>query len=124
MAHSTATTGSVSEQLAIAILMRNGWDVSIPVAVESYDLTAKDPDTGNVCYMQVKTAKVRKDRDNSLVFRGYKSNGKVYTKDEVDYIIGVYGTEIYLIPNDEQQEYSVLSATGARERWRCLSLDV
>lgn len=124
MAHETARVGSVSESLAQAILTRHGWDVSIPVAVESYDLIATDPSDSQFKRIQVKTMKVRKDMDDRLVVKGAKSNGKPYTKDEVDLIACVYGSHLYLIENEEQTEYTAPNVKTAQSKWKTLKLDV
>ncbi|MED4172608.1 group I intron-associated PD-(D/E)XK endonuclease [Halalkalibacterium halodurans] len=125
MAHETAKVGAVSEQLAVAILMANGWDVNIPVAVEAYDLIAEDPEDKRLKRIQVKTVKVRKDAGNKgqLVIKGVKSSGKVYREDEAQYLAGLYGTYLFLVPNTGQTEYAAKDATQACKKWRTLTLD-
>lgn len=123
MAHETARVGSVSESLAEAILTKHGWDVSIPVAVEPYDLIAKDPSDKRFKRIQVKTMKVRRDMDNRLVVKGAKSNGFPYTKEEVDLIACVYGSHLYLIDNIEQTEYTATDVKAAQDKWTTLRLD-
>lgn len=123
MAHETARVGSVSESLAEAILTKHGWDVSIPVAVEPYDLIAKDPSDKRFKRIQVKTMKVRRDMDNRLVVKGAKSNGLPYTKEEVDLIACVYGSHLYLIDNIEQTEYTATDVRAAQDKWTTLRLD-
>lgn len=122
MAHETAVVGSVSEQLAVAILMANGWDVNIPVAVESYDLIATDPSDKKMKRIQVKTMKVRRDMKDRLIVKGAKSNGKPYALDEADIIACIYGTHLYLVENTEQTEYTASSPKEAQKKWRTLTL--
>lgn len=123
MAHETARVGSVSESLAEAILTKHGWDVSIPVAVEPYDLIAKDPSDNRFKRIQVKTMKVRRDMENRLVVKGAKSNGLPYLIDEVDLIACVYGSHLYLIENTEQTEYTAADVKAAQDKWTTLRLD-
>lgn len=123
MAHETAVVGSISELMAKAILMKHGWEVSVPVAVEAYDLIARDPYDKEMKRIQVKTMKVRRDMDGRLVVNGSKSSGKPYTKEEADYIACIYGTHLYLVDNTQQTEYTVANTTEARNRWRTLPFD-
>src|SRR5699024_7723669 len=123
MAHETARVGSVSESLAEAILTKHGWDVSIPVAVEPYDMVAKDPKDNRFKRIQVNTMKIRRDLENRLGVKGAKSNVLPYPKDEVDLIACVYGSHLYLIENTEQTEYTAADVRAAQSKWETLRLD-
>lgn len=103
-----AQRGSYSELLAQAALISEGYIVSQPVTVEPFDLTIKSPGDKRTYYVQVKTVFVREDSryiGKRFVVRGARNNGKIYTKEEVDYFVAVNGEDVYMFNNTEQWEY-------------------
>lgn len=120
MAHESTLTGGVSEALASAMLMEKGFSVFTALAPEAYDLiavgTAEDG-TKESFRIQVKTVKVRNDREGQLVVRGANQKGVPYSKQDVDYLFGVHGTKGYLIPNNQQVEYWSMDEEAAAEKW-------
>ncbi|MFW5434303.1 group I intron-associated PD-(D/E)XK endonuclease [Paenibacillus apiarius] len=105
MASESTNIGTHSELRVALALLANGYEVSNPIASEVYDLSCRDPRTGEHFTVQVKTARVREDRDGAIVVTARKSNGQTYTRAECDYIAGVTEDAVYLIPNAEQTEY-------------------
>lgn len=103
----TNERGKHSELLAELALTANGYKVLLPSSsTEVYDLGIRDGD--NTYYIQVKTAYPRdEERYNGawIVARGMRSNGTVYSKEDVDYFILVWDNKCYMFPNKEQQEY-------------------
>jgi hypothetical protein len=121
MAHSTQITGAVSELTAAKLLMETlGYEVAKPLVDEVYDFLARDPVNGKAYRIQVKTLRIRADRDNALVVMARKGNGNAYTKDEVDYIIGVDGNRAFMFECRNKSEYWSTEQT-AKERWIDLS---
>ena len=105
MASESTNIGTHSELRVMTALLANGYEVSKPIAPEPYDLTVRDPRSGEHFRVQVKTARVREDRDGAIVVTARKSNGQTYTREECDYLAGVTEDAVYLIPNVEQTEY-------------------
>jgi hypothetical protein len=121
MAHSTQITGAVSELTAAKLLMETmGYEVAKPLVDEVYDLLARDPANGNSYRIQVKTLRVRTDRDNALVIYAKKGNGKPYTPEEVDLIIGVQDNRAFMFECTGLSEYWSTETT-AKQRWIELS---
>jgi hypothetical protein len=90
MAHETQILGAISELEAAKAMMKTlGWEVAKPLVPERYDFLARDPVNGVSYRVQVKTMRIRKDRDNALVVIARKGNGEPYTRDDCDYIIGI-----------------------------------
>ena len=117
MAHETQITGAISEMRAAELLMsRLGYEVSKPLVDEVYDFLARDPLSGGTYRIQVKTLRVRKDRDNNLVVFARKGNGEPYTPEEVDYIIGVDKERAFMFECTGLSEYWATEAS-ARRRW-------
>jgi hypothetical protein len=127
MAYKTETVGKFSELIAMASLMANGWNaVGKPETEEAFDISARDPLTNDFKTFQVKTMKVRDDRNGELVVQARNGRGKAYSKSEVDYIIGVLGADgeiprVWIFENNGQQEYWATEASAAK-RWVELSL--
>lgn len=114
-------TGAISELTAASLMMSQlGYEVAKPLVPEVYDLLARDPANGEVYRVQVKTLRIRKDRDNALVVYTRKSNGKAYTAEEVDLIIGVNGDRAFMFDCEGLTEYWSTEQT-ARKRWITLS---
>lgn len=114
--------GRHAELLAQTALLANGWQVSEPIAPEAYDLSFKRPDSKQTFYGQVKTAFVRDEErygGKYVIVRGHKSNGDVYTREEVDYFLTVYDGEVYMFPNREVSEYWIRPRDIAR-KWTLL----
>ncbi|MDQ0174437.1 hypothetical protein J2S08_000268 [Bacillus chungangensis] len=82
---------------------------------EVYDFLARDPANGRVYRVQVKTMHFREDR-RSLVVYARKGNGEPYTKDEVDYIIGIDNDRAFMFECEGQKEYWSTEQTVSR-RW-------
>lgn len=84
-----------------------GWEVSKPIVPEVYDYLCRDPLNGESYRVQVKTLRVRKDRDNALVVYARKGNGKPYTKEDTDYFIGVdlEGNRAFMFECEGNTEY-------------------
>ncbi|PJH94918.1 hypothetical protein [Bacillus sp. SN1] len=111
MAHKTEDTGKYSELIARAALLATGWQaVSTSETEEAFDISAKNPVSGEWKTFQVKTIYVREDRGGARVVQARKSDGTPYRCDEVDYFIGVeIGREpvpaVWMFDNREQTEY-------------------
>jgi len=70
---------------------------------------------------QVKTCRVRKDRDNAVVVNAKKRNGKPYSKDDCDVIIGVLEDRVFIFPCEGYGEYWA-TEEGVGKRWEELRL--
>lgn len=116
MAHETQITGALSEITAKRALMALGWETAQPDIAEVYDLVARDPISREWKTIQVKTLRVREDRDNALVIYGRKGNGQPYSPAECDYIIGVDGQRAFMFECTGQAEYWA-TETSASKRW-------
>lgn len=116
MAHETQVLGKVSELTAALALISNGWQVAEPVIPEVYDLVGKDPINGEWKTFQVKSMKIRSDRNSEMVIVGRKSNGGNYQPEEVDYMLGVDGDIVYMTECTGISEYWASEATAAK-RW-------
>ncbi len=120
MAHETQITGAISEMRAAELLMsRMGYEVSKPLVDEVYDFLARDPLSGVTFRIQVKTLRIRNDRDGNLVVYARKGNGDPYTPEEVDYIVGVDGNRAFMFECTGLSEYWA-TETSARKRWLLL----
>lgn len=102
--------------------MANGYEVSEPIAPEVYDVLIRKPDTNEYFRVQVKTARVREDRDGAIVVYARKGSGEPYTADDCDLIIGVNGKNVYMFPCVGTSEYWATPA-NASEKWTLLSVD-
>ncbi|WP_270574682.1 hypothetical protein [Bacillus glycinifermentans] len=90
MAHLKETIGKYSELIARAALMASGWQaVSKAETEESFDISARDPGTGEWKTFQVKTIRDRREDRGYLTVEGRKGDGQPYTTDDVDFFIGV-----------------------------------
>lgn len=107
LAHETVTKGRHSELLAQTALLANGWQVSEPIAPEPYDLVAREPISGKWFTIQVKTARIREDRNGAIVVNAKKGNGTAYTLADTDLFIGVLGNDVFMFKNRELGEYSI-----------------
>lgn len=127
MAHESTNIGGAAESVAKAIFLMNGFSVAEMVVPEPYDLIVggKDDNGDAVRFtVQVKTLKVRNDREGQLVVRGASQDGTPYSKQEVDYLFGVdlRHNVGYLIRNNEQSEYWSKDFETARTKWTELRL--
>lgn len=116
MAHETQITGKLSEITAMRALISNGFEVSLPSVAEVYDMIARDPLRREYHRVQVKTARVREDRDGAIVIYARKGNGQPYTKEDCDWIVGVLGDTVYLMECNGNSEYWA-TETSASKRW-------
>jgi hypothetical protein len=122
MAHITETVGKYSELIARASLLANGWGaVSKSETEESFDISARDPLTGDWKTFQCKTIRQRADRNNEYVIYARNGSGKAYEKSDADYIIGVLGNEgetprVFFFENRGIGEYWATEAR-APKRW-------
>ncbi|WEZ21210.1 hypothetical protein P5661_06425 [Bacillus subtilis] len=111
MAHKTEDTGKYSELIARAALLASGWQaVSTSETEEAFDISAKDPLSGEWKTFQVETIIVREKRGGKRIVQARKNDGTPYTLDEVDYFIGVeVGTgpapAVWMFENRELTEY-------------------
>lgn len=100
--------GRHAELLAQTALLSKGYTVSEPITVEGFDLSFKKPGDVRTYYVQVKTVYVRDSKPHNgrwFIIKGSRNNGRVYTKEEVDYFIAVHEGEAYIFPNEEKSEY-------------------
>lgn len=118
MAHETQVTGALSEHFAAIALLNAGYEVSKPVVPEVYDYTVRDPLNKRYYRVQVKTLRIRADRDNALVVYAKKGNGEPYTTADTDYIIGVdlANQRCYMFECRGVSEYWS-TEESAKERW-------
>ncbi|MDQ0270771.1 hypothetical protein [Cytobacillus purgationiresistens] len=127
MAYTTESVGKYSELIARAALLANGWSaVSTSETEESFDVSARDPLTGDWKTFQVKTIRKRDDRRGELVIYARNGQGKAYSQSDADYIIGVLGENgemprVWLLENRGLQEYWATEAR-ASQRWVELSI--
>jgi len=122
MAHDTQVTGRHSELLAQTALLLAGFEVSEPIAPEVYDIAIRNPVTDEFARVQVKTARVRDDRDGAIVVYARRGNGEPYTTDDCDMFVGVVGNDVYMFPCTGLAEYWV-TPRNIDERWTKLSTD-
>lgn len=118
--------GRHAELLAQTALLANGWSVLEPIAPEAYDLAIRRVDDKTTKYVQVKTAFPRDEKRYSgryIVVKGAKNSGKVYSREEVDYFVAVWGGKVYLFPNREISEYWIRPRDMAT-KWTELSMDI
>src|SRR5699024_12066493 len=121
-AHESTRRGGVSEALAHAMFLANGFSVFTSVVPESADLivVGKGEDGKNRTFtVQVKTLKIRRDREGHLVVKGASSDGLAYSIDEVDYILGVHFPThtAFLIQNNCQTDYCLKNWDTATKKW-------
>lgn len=121
IAHRSSVTGKVSELTAAMALINVGWEVTLPVVDEVYDLVGKDPVNGEFYRFQVKTIRKRTDRDGTwYVINGVRGNGRIYTDDEIDYMLGVDAEtgDVYMTECRNLSEYwQRPGGEGAKYRW-------
>lgn len=103
--------GRLSELKAIAALMAKGYEVAEPVVAEPYDLLFRKEGDKRTYRAQVKTCRVRDDRDNAIVVYAKKNNGDVYTRKDCDFIIGVLDDDVYMFDCRGIGEYWVTEKT-------------
>lgn len=108
-AHETQVVGRISELKAITALMANGYEVAEPVVAEPYDLLIRREGDKKTYRVQVKTCRVREDRDNAIVVYAKRNNGEPYTLDDCEYIIGVLDNDVYIFECRGVGEYWVTS---------------
>lgn len=128
MAHKSTLIGGVSESIAEALFLKNGFSVFKPIVPEAYDLIVSTQDEfkkATTHTVQVKTMSQRHDREGQLVVYGANSNKIPYKKDVVDYILGIHlpTSTGYLIENNEQLEYWSQNFDIARAKWTELKLN-
>src|SRR5690625_7957772 len=85
-----------AELLAQTALLANGWSVLEPISPQPYDLAARCPLTGEIIYVQVKTAYLRdSERDIERYGKAYlrvpvaRNMGRKDEFGEVDFFISV-----------------------------------
>ena len=122
MAHRTTAVGTHNELLAAAALMSAGYEVLQPMTPEAYDLATRNPITKETKYYQVKTAQERPSR-NAIVVHAKNGKKDIYRRDEVDYIIGVLGEDVYVFENRELKEYWATPA-NIGDKWVLLKGNV
>lgn len=124
MANFASSKGMASELIAQSLLIAKGYSVFVPLVDEAYDLVAHENDTGESYKIQVKTLRIRDDRENALVVKATTSKSEYYPKDAVDYILAINIDEGlgYLIENNEQKEYWAKDFATASKKWTELRL--
>lgn len=124
MANFASAKGMASELIAQSLLIAKGYSVHIPLVDEPYDLVAHENGTRNSFRIQVKTLRVRADRENALVVKATTSKSQIYSKSDVDYIlaINIDAGIGYLIENTEQKEYWAKDFETASRKWTELRL--
>ncbi|WP_370872794.1 group I intron-associated PD-(D/E)XK endonuclease [Robertmurraya andreesenii] len=123
MAHETVTKGRHSELLAQTALLANGWSVAEPIAPEPFDLVARAPGTSEWQRIQIKSARVRDDRNGEIVCYARKNSGKPYDKDDCDKFIAVLNGEVFMFDNRGISEYWV-GADSIDAKWTRLSTGI
>jgi len=119
MAHRNIQKGVHSQLLAATALLANGWEIAEPFCPESYDIVAKDPDSGQWKEIQVKTLQIREDRGGAIVLHARKGNGQKYSKDECDFFLGILDDgSVYLVQNEGKREY--WAQPGTLGKWKRL----
>lgn len=96
--------------------MANGYEVAEPVVAEPYDLLMRKPGSTKTYKVQVKTCRIREDRDEAIVVYAKKSNGEPYTRQDCDYLIGVLDEDVYLFECRGIGEYWV-TKENIDEHW-------
>jgi len=104
-AHHTEIVGKVSEMTARRALLNAGYTVAKPETEEPFDVVFRDPLNQTWYTAQIKTVRIRDDRDGALVVYAKKGNGEPYTLSDADYIVGVLGDKAYMFANREIGEY-------------------
>lgn len=74
-----------------------------PVVPDSHDLIIRED--GEYKHVQVKTCRVRPERNNAIVVNGMKDSGEVYTPEDCDYILGVMEDRAFMFPCVGYREY-------------------
>jgi hypothetical protein len=108
MAHADEIRGEHSHILCISALLFAGWEVAEPRTPEVYDLIARRPGEKHWKTIQVKTASVRPDKQNSIIIDARRSRNRrsdPYLPEEIDYMAGVHEGRVYLVPCTGQQQY-------------------
>ncbi|NRG30744.1 group I intron-associated PD-(D/E)XK endonuclease [Niallia circulans] len=123
MAHETITKGRHSELLAQTALLANGWAVAEPVAPEPFDLVARAPGSAEWTTIQIKSARVRDDRNGEIVCNARKNNGKPYDANDCDMFIAVLNGDVYLFDNRGISEYWV-AAKDLATKWTHLKTGI
>jgi hypothetical protein len=123
MAHQTITKGRHSELLAQTALLANGWIVTEPIAPEAFDLVARAPGSAEWQRIQIKSARVREDRNGEIVCYARKNNGKNYDADDCDLFIAVLNSDVYMFVNRNLSEYWV-TAGNIEDKWTKLEIGI
>lgn len=107
----TATEGKIRESLAITLLLKNGYEVALPIVDNRYDIIVEK--YSKFMRIQVKNLKLEfsEDKNNPLsndqyVIRAFSSPGKskkTYSKEDTDFIMGfnIETENFALIPIDK-----------------------
>lgn len=97
-------TGKIGELQVAAELLKNGFQVSLPLLDKGYDLIS-DSGTGVLSRVQVKTARPNKYGTYDVNFSHGKSNKERYTAEQVDAFAVClrydFQTAIYIIPQPD-----------------------
>jgi hypothetical protein len=73
--------------------------------------------------IQIKSARVRDDRNGEIVCYARKNNGKNYDADDCDLFIAVLNSEVYMFANRGICEYWV-GPDNIAEKWTKLPLEI
>ncbi|MEH7246512.1 hypothetical protein V7114_06905 [Neobacillus niacini] len=94
------------------------------VAPEVFDIGITKSDMGREFYrVQIKSARRRDDRNGEVVIYAKKNNGKPYTLEEADYLIGILDGDVYMLENRELSEYWC-PAHALSEKWTKLEIGI
>ena len=123
---SSSIKGRHAELLAQTAFLANGYEVSEPVSPLPYDMIVRNPNTGEVSTVQVKTAFKRDEERYGgawLVVRGARNNGKTYQNEEVDIFAAIWEGDVYLFSNRECSEYWV-KPSKIDDKWTKISANL
>lgn len=115
---SSSEIGRTGELLAMYALLSKGYTVLTPtVSAEVFDLAITKPGQKTLQRVQVKKIVERtRDGRDYYVIRGMRSNGKVYTTVDCDYMLGVIGKQLFMTPCRGISEYWVRKE-DAPKKW-------
>src|SRR5690625_4501506 len=104
---SSSIKGRHAELLAQTAFLANGYEVSEPVSPLPYDMIVRNPNTGEVSTVQVKTAFKRDEERYGgewLVVRGAGNSGKTYPNEEDEIFAAIWEGHISLYVYTESLE--------------------
>lgn len=120
---SSVEVGRSSELLAMYALLSKGYIVLEPtVPAEPFDMAITKQGSNTISRIQVKKIIERtRDGRDYYVIRGMRGNGKPYTTDDCDFMLGIIGKKAFLTPCRGISEYWVRKE-DASEKWTEISI--